>query len=104
MYVSALGQGVLVINSQRVAVDLLEKRSNIYSDRQYFISAGEFATRNLHLSMTPYGDLYVVDSLNFTYADLVFKDGAASVVSSWKVSPNQLYIASIPSRVAKLSC
>jgi hypothetical protein len=33
MYVSALGQGVLVINSQRVAVDLLEKRSNIYSDR-----------------------------------------------------------------------
>ncbi|KAF8258894.1 cytochrome P450, partial [Lactarius quietus] len=58
MYVSALGQGVLVINSQRVAVDLLEKRSNIYSDRCHLISAGDFATRNLPLSMTPYGDLW----------------------------------------------
>ena len=73
MYVSALGKGVLVINSQRVAVDLLEKRSNIYSDRQSFISAGEFATRNLFLAMTPYGGLYVVDSLTFTYADLIFQ-------------------------------
>ncbi|KAN0137781.1 cytochrome P450 [Lactarius tabidus] len=58
MYVSALGQGILVINSQRIAVDLLEKRSNIYSDRRHLISAGEFATRNLPLSMTPYGDLW----------------------------------------------
>ena len=73
MYVSALGQGVLVINSQRVAVDLLEKRSNIYSDRRNFISAGELATRNLPLSMTPYGDLYVADNLIFTYADLIFQ-------------------------------
>ncbi|KAF8258902.1 cytochrome P450 [Lactarius quietus] len=58
MYVSALGRGVLVINSQRVAVDLLEKRSSIYSDRANFISAGEFLTRNLDLTMTPYGDLW----------------------------------------------
>jgi hypothetical protein len=58
MYVSALGRGVLVINSQRVAVDLLEKRSNIYSDRPKFISAGDILTRNLDLAMTPYGDLY----------------------------------------------
>jgi hypothetical protein len=70
MYVSALGQGVLVINSQRIAVELLEKRSNIYSDRRHFISAGEFATRNLPLSMTPYGDLYAIDTLSSTYADL----------------------------------
>jgi hypothetical protein len=69
MYVSALGQGFLVINSQRVAVDLLEKRSNIYSDRRHYIAAGEFATRNLPLSMTPYGDLYAIDSLTFTHAD-----------------------------------
>ena len=58
MYVSALGQGVLVLNSQRVAVDLLEKRSNIYSDRPNFISAGEISTRHLNFPMTPYGDLY----------------------------------------------
>ncbi|KAF8258901.1 cytochrome P450 [Lactarius quietus] len=58
MYVTALGRGVLIINSQRVAVDLLEKRSNIYSDRPTFISAGEILTRNMDLAMTPYGDLW----------------------------------------------
>ncbi|KAI9443598.1 cytochrome P450 [Lactarius indigo] len=58
MYVSALGQGVLVINSQRVAIDLLEKRSNIYSDRPYYISASEFSTKNLMVSLTSYGDLW----------------------------------------------
>lgn len=65
MYVSALGQGVLIINSQRVAVDLLEKRSNIYSDRQNFICAGDILTRNLDLAVTPYGDLYAVDQFDF---------------------------------------
>ena len=70
MYISALGQGVLVINSQRVAIDLLEKRSNIYSDRRHFISAGDFSTKNLALSMTPYGELYAIDTLTFSYADL----------------------------------
>ncbi|KAF8258897.1 cytochrome P450 [Lactarius quietus] len=58
MYVSALGQGVLVINSQRVAIDLLEKRSTIYSSRPNYISTGEIMTRNLNLTITPYGDLW----------------------------------------------
>ncbi|KAI9452373.1 cytochrome P450 [Lactarius psammicola] len=58
MYISALGNGMLVINSQRVAVDLLEKRSNIYSDRPHYISAGEFLTENLTLSFSLFGDLW----------------------------------------------
>jgi hypothetical protein len=62
MYVSALGRGVLIINSQRVAIDLLEKRSNIYSDRPNFICAGDILTKNLNLALTPYGDLYVIDT------------------------------------------
>ena len=65
MYISALGQGILVINSQRVAIDLLEKRSNIYSDRRRYISAGEFATQHLALFITPYGDLYVIGAFTF---------------------------------------
>ncbi|KAI9452360.1 cytochrome P450 [Lactarius psammicola] len=56
MYISALGKGMLMINSQRVAIDLLEKRSNIFSDRPRFISAGDFMTKNLAV-ITPYGDL-----------------------------------------------
>ena len=66
MYVSALGQGVLVINSQRVAIDLLEKRSNNYSDRRRFISAGEICSKNLGISMTPYGKLYAIEILSFS--------------------------------------
>ncbi|KAH9056476.1 cytochrome P450 [Lactarius vividus] len=57
MYVSALGQGVLVINSPRVAADLLERRSNIYSNRPHYISASDFSTKNLMLSLASYGDL-----------------------------------------------
>ncbi len=70
MYISALGQGVLVINSQRVAVDLLEKRSNIFSDRPRYISAGEFFTKNLVFTFMQNGDLYAIDTLSFTCADL----------------------------------
>ncbi len=70
MYISAFGQGILVINSQRVAVDLLEKRSNIYSDRQRYISVGDFSTKNLVLSIAPYGDLYAIDTLSFACANL----------------------------------
>ncbi len=70
MYVSALGKGVLIINSQRVAIDLLEKRSNIYSDRPRYISAGDYLTQNMMFSFMPYGDLYAIDTLSFTCADL----------------------------------
>lgn len=33
VYMNALGQGILVLGSRRRAVDLLESRSTIYSDR-----------------------------------------------------------------------
>jgi hypothetical protein len=56
MYISALGKGVLMINSQRVAVNLLEKRSSISSDRPHYISAGDFMTKNLSFVLS-YGDL-----------------------------------------------
>ncbi|KAH9053923.1 cytochrome P450 [Lactarius vividus] len=57
MYINALGKGMLIINSQRVAVDLLEKRSTIYSSRPHYISAGDFMTKNMSFSILPYGDL-----------------------------------------------
>jgi hypothetical protein len=60
MYISAFGQSILVINSQRVAVDLLEKRSNIYSDRPRYISLNEFLTKNLTFVFTRYGDLCAI--------------------------------------------
>ncbi|KAF8265024.1 cytochrome P450 [Lactarius quietus] len=57
MYISALGTGVLIINSQRAAVELLEKRSNVSSGRPHYISAGEFMTKNLSFALSPYDDL-----------------------------------------------
>ncbi len=61
MYVSVFGKGILVINSQRVAIDLLERRSNIYFDRLRYISMGEFLTENLTFVFTGYNDLYVTE-------------------------------------------
>ena len=58
MYISAFGQGILVVNSQRVAIDLLEKRSSIYSDRPRYILLSEFLTEHLTFVFTRYGDLW----------------------------------------------
>ena len=60
MYISAFGQGILVVNSQRVAIDLLEKRSSIYSDRPRYISLGGFLTEHLTIAFTRYGDLWAI--------------------------------------------
>jgi len=55
MHLNVLGQPILVINSQKAAEDLLERRGNIYSDRpELVIGAGE---EPFHLGLTPYGSL-----------------------------------------------
>ncbi|KAH9172259.1 hypothetical protein EDB89DRAFT_1851324 [Lactarius sanguifluus] len=58
MYLTVFGQGILVINSQCVAIDLLEKRSNIYSDCPQSISLNEFLTESLLFVFTGYGNLW----------------------------------------------
>ena len=70
MYLSVLGKGMLIINSQRVTVDLLEKRSNTSSDRPHYISVGDFMTKNLSFTLSPYGDTYVSWSLSYIHADV----------------------------------
>ena len=37
IYFNALGRSIVVLNSAEAAVDLLEKRSSIYSDRPPFV-------------------------------------------------------------------
>ena len=69
MYVSVLGQGILVLNSRRVAVDLLEKRSSIYSDRPHSIVLCEYMSEGLSVASSPYNDLYNLDSLHRVCAD-----------------------------------
>lgn len=69
MYISALGTGFIVLNSQRVAFDLLEKRSNIYSGRPRYISASDYLTENMALVLAPYGDLYAIDTQLYLVTD-----------------------------------
>jgi len=59
MYLHAFGQGILVINSQRIAIDLLDKRSGIYSDRPRYISMN-ILTENLTFGFTGYNDMYTI--------------------------------------------
>lgn len=104
MYISVLGKGLLIINSHRVAVDLLEKRSNISSNRPHYISAGDFLTKNLSFTLTPYGDLYRVSLFRSCIQAYLNIDYAVSDVSLQKASPNWPFRTSIPSRIAKRSC
>ncbi len=69
MYVSSLGGNLLIMNSQRVAVDLLEKRSNIYSGRPRYISAGDYLTENLTFVLSPYCDRYAIDTQPYFLTD-----------------------------------
>ncbi|KAJ7759624.1 cytochrome P450 [Mycena metata] len=54
MYLDILGKPTIVLNTARVAVDLLNKRSSIYSDRPRFTSY-ELTGWSTTLSLMPYG-------------------------------------------------
>ncbi|KAJ7477019.1 putative monooxygenase [Mycena galericulata] len=52
VYLEALGQPLIVINSAKVAKDLMDQRSSIYSDRPHLHSAGYVNT----FVLQPYGE------------------------------------------------
>ena len=59
MYLSALGQPILVIHSLKTAFELLDRRANIYSDRPRSIVANDILCGGLLLALMPYGDVLV---------------------------------------------
>ncbi|KAI0036365.1 cytochrome P450 [Vararia minispora EC-137] len=56
MHLNVLGKPMLIINSQKAAGDLLERRGNVYSDRPELIVSN--GCQPFHLGMTSYGDLF----------------------------------------------
>ncbi|KAJ3558603.1 hypothetical protein NM688_g820 [Phlebia brevispora] len=50
------GQHVLVVGSARVAAELMDRRSSIYSDRPRFIMAAEILTGGMNLAFARWGD------------------------------------------------
>jgi hypothetical protein len=59
MYLSALGQPVLVIHDLKTAFELLDRRANIYSDRPRYIVAGEIFCGKLFTAFMTYGEVLV---------------------------------------------
>ncbi|KAI0055222.1 cytochrome P450, partial [Artomyces pyxidatus] len=58
VYLRVPGQSVLLLNSQRMAVDLLDKRAKIYSSRPRLILASEIYTGGIVLPFIYYGDMW----------------------------------------------
>ena len=53
--VSVLGQTMIIINSPRIATDLLDRRSAIYSDRPPIAFGGDFVGWSRTTVLLPYG-------------------------------------------------
>ncbi|KAI0255208.1 cytochrome P450 [Lactifluus subvellereus] len=58
IYLNAAGQPVIILNSHRVASDLLDRRAAIYSDRPPNIVASEIMCGGLVFALARYGDLW----------------------------------------------
>jgi hypothetical protein len=56
MYVNAAGQPIVVLNSRKVAADLLDRRATIYSDRPRNIVALDIMSRGLLFALSHYND------------------------------------------------
>ena len=54
-YINVLGQDMIILNSSKAAVDLLDKRSATYSDRPILMMCGEIVGWNKSLALTQYG-------------------------------------------------
>lgn len=55
---SALGQTIVVLNSQKAAADLLDRRAGIYSDRPRNIVAGDILTGGLFVVFQSHNDVW----------------------------------------------
>ncbi|KAF8492384.1 cytochrome P450, partial [Russula emetica] len=58
IYLNAVGQPMVILNSQKVAADLLDRRASIYSDRPRNIVAFEILTGGLFFVLSQYNDIW----------------------------------------------
>lgn len=57
-YLNAAGQPIIVINRRDIAVELLDRRASIYSDRPPNIVGCDIMAGGLLLGFARYGDMY----------------------------------------------
>ncbi|VDC01477.1 unnamed protein product [Peniophora sp. CBMAI 1063] len=58
IYLTMLGKPMIVLNSASIAVELLERRANIYSDRPCMIVANDIMSKGLNLPSSRYGETW----------------------------------------------
>jgi len=58
IYLTAVGQSIVVLNSHKVAADLLDRRSGIYSDRPQNIVGRDIMTGGFFFPLAQYGDAW----------------------------------------------
>ena len=64
IYLSAMGQPIVVLNDFNIAIELLDRRAGIYSDRPSFIVANGILSGGLQLPVMPYGETLVQSTLS----------------------------------------
>jgi len=64
-HVEVLGQHIVVLNSFKAAIGMLDKKSSIYSDRPTLTMAGELVGWNGNPTFFPYGDSLRWNRKNF---------------------------------------
>ncbi|KAJ8583010.1 cytochrome P450 [Rhizopogon salebrosus TDB-379] len=57
-HIEVLGQHIFVLNSVNITMDMLDKKSSVYSDRPVFPMAGELVGGKDILALLPYGDRF----------------------------------------------
>ncbi|KAG0702304.1 cytochrome P450 [Suillus ampliporus] len=55
-HIEVLGQHIIVVNSVKTAIDMLDKKSTVYSDRPVLPMAGELVGLKHVMTLLPYGD------------------------------------------------
>lgn len=58
IYLNGAGQPMVILNRKDIAVELLDRRTGIYSDRPPNIVGCEIMTGGLLFAFTRYGDMY----------------------------------------------
>jgi hypothetical protein len=58
IHVNALGTSMIILNSYKVATDLLDGRSSIYSSRPHFTMFHELSGWGFSFNVLPYGDVW----------------------------------------------
>ena len=93
MYLNALGQPMIVINSLNTASELLDRRTNIYSDRPRQIVAHEILCGGLLSAFMPYGDLLVsTPSSKISGLTFLFLVGVACTARNVKCSQRPQFV------------